>query len=112
MAWDSEEDFLREMIESGCATNYTLDENGEEIIEWDLEKLKATYPEVYEVILEEHEREINEAVENLLLDGLIEVVPKINDNGEIEEFYSLTPEGKAAAEQLIGELPSSLDNNS
>lgn len=100
--WEDEESFLAEMRETGCIVGYSLDEDGEEIAEWDLPRTKELFPEVYEVLSEQFKQETDEAIERLLLDGLIEIEPRV-ENGEPVDYYRLTEKGKEVSQDILKE---------
>jgi DNA-binding HxlR family transcriptional regulator len=100
MAWDTEEEFLGEMLTSGAAKGIFRDEEGELLISWDLPMLRALYPEVYDLMEQVHHEEVADTLNSMVKDGLLEVEPIITPDGELDEQYNLTDLGK----EILGQL--------
>lgn len=98
--WDSEDDFVREMLDTGCMKDYYMDTDGEWLCEWNMPKLKEMYPDVYSVLREEMDAEVNETIKGMVEDGILQMGFRENDDGTLEEVYSLTDYGKNIADEM------------
>lgn len=100
-SWNSDEEFLGEMLTSGAAKGIVRDEDdGELMISWDIPMLIMLYPQVYEAMMQIHMEEVQETLNEMVSDGLLEVDPVIHPDGEIDETYSLTDLGKKVLDGL------------
>jgi hypothetical protein len=98
--WSGEYEFMGEMLMNGCIKGHAWDENGELLIEWDWPVMKEKYPAVHDALYEIHMEEVADSLNKMVDDGILEREPIVTPEGELDEVYSLTPEGKALADSL------------
>lgn len=99
--WESDADFVTEMLDTGCMTDYFMDTGGEWVCQWDMKKLEELYPDVYNVIREAQLEEVDEALRGMVDKGLLEMSFQETPEGGIEAVYSLTDAGREAAKQIV-----------
>jgi DNA-binding PadR family transcriptional regulator len=63
-------------------------------------------------MMEVHLEEVAETLNDMVEKGLLEREPIISPEGELDELYSFTPEGKKKAEELGLPIPPELDPES
>lgn len=97
--WDSEEEFIGEMLMSG-AMDKAYHEDGELYFSWNEEVLKSKYPKVHETILN---AQVEETLSGLVDKGLVDMAFEEREDGSIEAVYSLSDEGRRVAESMFGE---------
>lgn len=90
------ERFIQELTEDGCITS--SNEEGHSI-NWEL--LEVLHPATYEALWAQHCAEVDEAMQQLLDLGLIQSSFRENEDGTLEEVFSLTEAGTAYAESMI-----------
>lgn len=97
--WDDEDDFVKEMLDTGCMKDYFIDDDGEWICQWDMEKLENMYPDVAKAVQEAQLEEVGEVLNDLVDQGMLEMSFQETENG-LEEMYSLSEKGKIYAQEM------------
>lgn len=92
--WANEDEFLKEMLDTGCATHVSYDEDGELIVWWNKPKLKLLYPAVYEAVEATILEELEEDLSKMADDGLLAMGFQETADGGIEETWELTDKGR------------------
>lgn len=100
--WDSEEEMTAELLAAGCIADIYWDEEAQDsMVTWDLNALAEKYPEIYEVVWQQHLANVGETLSDLVDSGYIDMSFEITDDGNLEPTYSLSDKGKEYVEDMI-----------
>lgn len=90
--FEDDDDLQQYLLDTGCIVVDSVDEDGEFLFTLNEEACKKYAPQLWEM----HTQEIDEALVELVENGLVEV--EYNEN--LEATFTLTEKGRELAEQL------------
>jgi len=97
--WDSHSDMIAELLQEGCILDIQEADEGP-LVTFNLPVLELKYPAVAEVVKQDFYQEVDEALNNLVDMGLLQMAFQESEDGGIEPVFSLTEAG----EQYVNNL--------
>lgn len=98
--WESWSEMIAELLREGCILDVQDDEENGPLVTFNLPVLEVKYPDVAEVVMKEQNQQVDEALNNLVDMGLLEMSFQETEDGGIEAVYSVTDAGKRYIETM------------
>jgi hypothetical protein len=99
--WETDEEMVAELNEEGCIESISYDEDGEQLIKFNMDLLEIKYPAVADAVREYQMEEVDEALARLMEQGLLEMSFSEQDDGSLEPVYMLSEFGRKVVESNI-----------
>lgn len=96
--WETEAEFIGEMLLCGAAVAATRDDEGELMIKWDLAYLRENLPEIYDAVTKVV---IEENMSVLVDKGLVDMSFREDESGQMEAIYSVNEKGQQAIKEIL-----------
>lgn len=102
--WESEKDFLETLLADGSIVALT-GEGEDAVVTWDMQVLEVMHPEIFEQVRAVQLEEVEQALNSLAEKGMVNMGFEEQEDGSLEEVWSLTELGQQVAEaSMLGDL--------